>query len=142
MTLYGLSRAAESLSADLKRLGSAKKRARIVVLSGNLGAGKTTFVKAFAKALGIKDRVLSPTFVFVHEYELPRSPFQKLFHVDCYRIESKREFISVGIRDYLRDPKNLVLMEWGEKVRRWTPKPDYTVSLAHHTPRTRKLKIS
>lgn len=137
-----LAREATRLWQGLKKLGPAKRRARIVILSGNLGAGKTTFVKAFARRLGVRERVASPTFVFMHEHALPKGSFSRLIHVDCYRIESKREFESIGIRRYLKDPLNLLLMEWGEKAQRWIPKPDKIVRLSHHSPRTRRISIS
>ena len=118
------------------------KRAQLVILSGNLGSGKTTFVQNFAKLFGVKNRVLSPTFVFVHEHKTSRlSRFDKIIHVDAYRMGTKRDVIAVGLRSYLKDQKNLVLIEWGERIKKWLPKPDLTVEFHHHKPHLRRVRI-
>src|SRR3989344_4877018 len=70
-------------------------RARLVILSGNLGSGKTTFTQNLAKLFGVNTRVLSPTFVFVHEHKTKRtSQFDKIIHVDAYRMETKRDVVA------------------------------------------------
>ncbi len=117
-------------------------RARLIILSGNLGSGKTTFTQNLAKLFGVSARVLSPTFVFVHEYKtISKSPFDKIIHVDAYRMETKRDVVATGIRDYLKDPKNLVLVEWGERVKQWLPKPDVVIEFRHHKPHLRKVRF-
>ena len=85
---------------------------KLVLLRGDLGAGKTTLVKGIADALeaAAPDEVTSPTFTLVHEY---RGPHTTVYHLDLYRIESERELATVGLED-LRDG-SLVLVEWGEK---------------------------
>jgi len=120
-----------------------KKRAALLTLSGNLGSGKTTFVKCFAKALGVRAKVHSPTFVFVREYNLhkPSSRFSKIIHVDAYRMKSRRDVLQTGVREYLKDPRNIVLVEWGERISKWIPKPDLTIKFSHHTPKLRKIKV-
>lgn len=100
--------------------------ARIVTLSGDLGAGKTTFVQAVADALGVQDRVASPTFVIEKIYELPvdqgqslpagRSGFARLIHIDAYRLKSGGELEALGWGAIAADPRNLILLEWPERV--------------------------
>jgi tRNA threonylcarbamoyladenosine biosynthesis protein TsaE len=87
---------------------------RLVILRGDLGAGKTTLVKGVAAALGAAEpeEVTSPTFTLVHEYQGPRV---HLFHLDLYRIENERALATLGIEEMIAAPNALVLVEWGEK---------------------------
>jgi tRNA threonylcarbamoyladenosine biosynthesis protein TsaE len=90
---------------------------QFIILSGDLGAGKTTLVKGVAEALNAADadEVTSPTFTLIHEYEGTRDgqPVQ-LYHLDLYRIENERQLATLGLDD-LTGPESLVLVEWGEK---------------------------
>ena len=87
---------------------------RVVVLRGELGAGKTTLVKGWVAALGAgaQEDVTSPTFTLVHEYAGPRV---KVYHLDLYRLETEREFATLGLEEMAVEPGALVLVEWGEK---------------------------
>lgn len=87
---------------------------RLVVLRGDLGAGKTTLVKGIAVALGAGEAedVTSPTFTLVHEYQGPKV---KIYHLDLYRLETERELATLGLEEMVADPAGLVLVEWGEK---------------------------
>jgi tRNA threonylcarbamoyladenosine biosynthesis protein TsaE len=87
---------------------------RLVILRGDLGAGKTTLVKGVAAALGAAEpeEVTSPTFTLVHEYQGPRV---HLFHLDLYRLENERALATLGIEEMIAAPNALVLVEWGEK---------------------------
>ena len=93
----------------------------VVCLYGELGAGKTTFVSGFAKGLGINRRILSPTFVIVREYQIPKTD-NFLFHIDLYRLEESLEIEDLGISELLSDPKNIVIVEWAEKLKALLPK--------------------
>jgi tRNA threonylcarbamoyladenosine biosynthesis protein TsaE len=87
---------------------------RLVVLRGDLGAGKTTLVKGIAAALGAADPedVTSPTFTLVHEYQGTKL---RLYHLDLYRLETERELATLGLEEMIEAPDALVLVEWGEK---------------------------
>jgi tRNA threonylcarbamoyladenosine biosynthesis protein TsaE len=93
----------------------------IICLYGELGAGKTTFVSGFAKGLGIKKRILSPTFVIIRQYLIPKSE-KVLFHIDLYRLQNSQEIDGLGIGELLSDPKNIVVVEWAEKLESLLPK--------------------
>ena len=96
-----------------KTLTKSIKNGDIVWLCGDLGAGKTTFVKAFFKALGGNENlVTSPTFTLVNEYEIGKN---KIYHLDLYRIESEEELYNIGIEEYLYS-NNICFVEWAERA--------------------------
>jgi tRNA threonylcarbamoyladenosine biosynthesis protein TsaE len=88
-------------------------RALIIALKGNLGAGKTAFTRAFVRGFGVKRAVTSPTFVIMKRYPAKE---RIIFHIDAYRLRSKKELETLGIKKILGDPKNIVLVEWPECV--------------------------
>ncbi len=102
----------------------------VIALSGDLGAGKTTFVQGFAKGLGIKDSIISPTFVLIRQYK-------NLYHVDLYRINT---FDHLGLEEILSNPNNIVLIEWAEKLKK-LPKGTIKISIQIQGPNTRIIKI-
>jgi len=96
--------------------------ALVFALSGDLGAGKTTFVQGFISGAGIKKRVISPTFVLIKTYKLKNLKTYKLIHhIDCYRIKKAKELLSLGLKEILKDPKNIVLIEWPEIIKKYLP---------------------
>jgi tRNA threonylcarbamoyladenosine biosynthesis protein TsaE len=90
--------------------------ATVVALSGDLGAGKTTFVKAIAKVLGVTEQVTSPTFTIMRGYETSDTRFKALVHMDAYRIENKRELGPLRFDELLTQPSTLFCIEWAEKI--------------------------
>ncbi len=90
--------------------------ATVVGLYGNLGAGKTAFTQCVAKTLGINEKVLSPTFVIEKIYELINQKFSHLIHIDAYRMDSSDELKRLGWQEIISNPKNLILIEWPERV--------------------------
>jgi tRNA threonylcarbamoyladenosine biosynthesis protein TsaE len=100
---------------------------RLVVLTGELGAGKTTLVKGIAEGFqaASQENVTSPTFTLVHEY---RGPEVVLYHIDLYRVDTARELETLGLDD-LREPNSVLLLEWGEKFVRFQRERDVEVRL-------------
>ena len=101
---------------------------KLVLLRGDLGAGKTTMVKGIAGAFDAAEQedVTSPTFTLIHEY---RGPEVTVYHIDLYRIETERELATLGIDELLRDERSLVVIEWGEKFPRFVRERDVEVSI-------------
>jgi tRNA threonylcarbamoyladenosine biosynthesis protein TsaE len=108
---------AEETIALGRELAPKLREMRMIILQGDLGAGKTTLVKGIAEALNAasQDDVTSPTFTLIHEY---RGPEVALYHVDLYRIDTEREFNTLGLDELLAAEGNLVMIEWGEKFPR------------------------
>jgi tRNA threonylcarbamoyladenosine biosynthesis protein TsaE len=92
-----------------------QKKAIVIGLLGNLGGGKTTFMQGFAKGLGIKEKILSPTFVVMKR-------FGAFYHFDCYRFDKPEDVLELGWKEISLDPKNIVAVEWPEKIKKFLPK--------------------
>jgi tRNA threonylcarbamoyladenosine biosynthesis protein TsaE len=101
------------------------EKATVVGLSGELGAGKTTFMQGVAKHLGIKDKVRSPTFVIIKKYPLKKNQKNKkynfLFHLDAYRLKDEKELLHLGWEEIVGNKKHLVFIEWPENVAKVIP---------------------
>jgi len=108
-----ISRSPEETRALGEAWGKAATLGLVIGLTGDLGAGKTELVKGIARGLGIKEKVLSPTFALIHEYGGSRMP---LFHIDLYRLDSAAQILSAGLEEYLYHPPGLTVIEW---VERW-----------------------
>ncbi|MDP3901307.1 MAG: tRNA (adenosine(37)-N6)-threonylcarbamoyltransferase complex ATPase subunit type 1 TsaE [bacterium] len=101
----------------------AKKRGnepRVFALKGELGSGKTTFAQGFAEGIGVKERVLSPTFVVMREFQIPGAK-GKLYHIDAYRLQKEKDLLDLGWSDILKNPDNVVLVEWADRVKEILP---------------------
>ena len=112
---------------------------KLVLLRGDLGAGKTTLVKGIAAAFeaAAEDDVTSPTFTLVHEY---RGPRVNLYHIDLYRVDTARELETLGLDD-LRTDDSILLLEWGEKFPRLRQERDVEILLERLSENERKIKI-
>ena len=113
---------------------------KLVLLRGDLGAGKTTLVKGIAAAFEAaqEEDVTSPTFTLVHEYRGPRAT---LYHIDLYRVDTPRELETLGLDD-LRDEKSVLLIEWGEKFPRLARERDVEIVLEREGENERRIRIS
>ena len=119
----------------LKRRGEA---AFVVFLDGDLGTGKTTLVKEIIFALGVKEKVKSPTFTIIEPYELNN---ENIYHVDLYRIIDPTELEIIGLREYLNESKAIIFIEWPEKSYGYLKKFDLKISLKHLSENERKCRI-
>ena len=95
-----------------------KKKAVALALIGELGGGKTTFLQGFARGLGVKGKILSPTFVIMKKFQVSSSKFQLFYHIDCYRIQKPKEILTLGFKDIISNPKNIVAIEWADRARK------------------------
>ena len=118
--------AAETIALG-RKLAAKLKPPKLVVLSGELGAGKTTLVKGIAEGFqaAAEEQVTSPTFTLVHEY---RGPKANVFHLDLYRVDTERELETLGLDD-LCDERSVLLIEWGEKFARFERERDAEIVL-------------
>ena len=129
-TLEALADEAEAFVAGLTPRDDS---ATLVTLTGELGAGKTSFTQALAKALGVSEHVTSPTFVLEKIYELPEAigrGFERLVHIDAYRLEGADALEPLGFAGTMQDPKNLVVLEWPERVADALPDAAHAITLA------------
>ena len=119
----------------LKRKGEASF---VVFLDGDLGTGKTTLVKEIIFALGVKEKVKSPTFTIIEPYELNNG---NIYHVDLYRIIDPSELEIIGLREYLNESNAIIFIEWPEKSYGYLKKFDLKISLKHLSENERKCRI-
>ncbi len=110
-----ISRSPEETLALGEQWGRAAQRGWVIGLSGDLGAGKTQFVRGFARGLGCTARVHSPTFALLNEYDGGRL---RLFHLDLYRLNNGDEVAGAGLEEYLTQPDGVAVVEW---IERWLP---------------------
>lgn len=121
-------------------LAPSSQRATLVTLSGELGAGKTAFTKAVAKVLGVEEIITSPTFVLEKMYPLSKGKiFKRLVHIDVYRLEKGSDLTPLCFDELMRDPGNLILLEWPERVVDELPAPTERISFIVNTDGSRTL---
>lgn len=117
------------------------KRACVVGLFGELGAGKTTFTKSAAEALGVEETVNSPTFVIERIFSVPSGAFKRFIHIDAYRLVHGQDLINLGWNEIVQDPENLIFIEWPEKVLDILPEDRIEVQFEHLNEKSRQITI-
>jgi tRNA threonylcarbamoyladenosine biosynthesis protein TsaE len=117
----------EALAAEGMALGRELAAGSLVALEGELGAGKTTFIQAIARGLGVKEAATSPTYALVHRYHGRRGP---VFHLDCYRLRSPEEAADLDWEALLAEG-DAILVEWPERAGAWLPTPHRRYRLHH-----------
>ncbi|MGO9494273.1 MAG: tRNA (adenosine(37)-N6)-threonylcarbamoyltransferase complex ATPase subunit type 1 TsaE [Terracidiphilus sp.] len=139
MTREITTRSAEETIAFGRTLAELLVPPKLVLLRGDLGAGKTTLVKGIAAAFeaAAEEDVTSPTFTLVHEYRGPRA---NLYHIDLYRIDTQRELETLALDD-LRDGNSILLIEWGEKFPRLMRERNVEISLERDGEDGRRIRI-
>lgn len=129
--------------------------ATIIGLLGDLGSGKTTFTKHFAKQFGIKAKdVISPTFILQKRFDIskvseevqkkdekPEHPFKNFYHLDVYRIEDPKEIESIGWNEITADPQNIILVEWADKISELLPEETIKIYFKNTGENSRNIKI-
>lgn len=129
-TIRSLSELETEANELLTSLVPCPDRATLITLSGELGAGKTSFAQAAARSLGITESVTSPTFVLAKSYTLPEGrAFTRLVHIDAYRLANGKELSALDFARVMEDPGTLVLLEWPEMVMDALPDAEVAVRL-------------
>lgn len=113
-----------------------------ILLFGDLGAGKTTFMQGLAKGLGIRHRIISPTFIIVRKYEVPIGTITYLYHIDLYRTETEADLKGLGIPEILEEKNAVVAIEWCEKLGSLLPKKRWEVAFEWVNENERKIIIT
>lgn len=114
------------------------KKGDIVALFGNLGAGKTIFSKGIAQGLGIKKRIISPTFTIVRNYKLKNGT--DFYHLDLYRGEKEEDFESVGLSEIFSS-NSIVIIEWADRIKRILPKKRIDINIKYLKENERLITI-
>ena len=119
------------------------KRALVIGLEGDLGGGKTTFLQGFSKGLGIKQKITSPTFVIMRRYKIQNTGYkiQNFYHIDYYRIEKPKEILDLGFKEIISNPKNIVAVEWADRIRKILPKKVIIIKFEFVDKTTRKIYL-
>ena len=139
LLLETISNSPETTLEIAERLGRQLKPGDVVALSGELGVGKTWFVKGLARAAGVEDprQVKSPSFVLINVYEGRYT----IYHIDAYRLGGATEFEDLGSWEFLHSNDKLVVIEWAERVAGAIPEPYVEVFLEHLGPTQRRVVI-
>lgn len=120
----------QKLAKDILRASFLKKLSDTLVLEliGDLGGGKTTFLQGFAKGIGIKTRIASPTFIIIKSLKIPVSDkffkqhSRNLYHIDAYRLKNSKDAVLLGVKDILSVQGNIIAIEWADKIKDILPK--------------------
>jgi tRNA threonylcarbamoyladenosine biosynthesis protein TsaE len=122
-----------------------RKQALVISLEGELGAGKTTFTQGFAQAVGATSWIKSPTFVLMREHVIKnaqKKQLKSLIHIDCYRLKDPEALLELDIKKILADPQNVVLVEWGKRLKELLPLNTIRIKFQHINEHTRKITIN
>lgn len=132
-----------NLAKEILKTGF-QKTAVVLALYGNLGAGKTTFLQGFAKGLGIKEKILSPTFVIMKRFPAPAKSAPKwknFYHIDCYRLKNEKDILELGFDKIIKNPQNIIAIEWPERVKKKLPEDLIKIKINFGKENTRKLTV-
>jgi len=138
------------------RVTKDKQKAHILGLKGDLGGGKTTFLQGLAKGLGIKEKVLSPTFVILKKFEIPTLKrrdsikstrgqvlkFKNFYHIDCYRVKNRKEIDNLALEEIINCPQNIVAIEWAARLAKILPKDTIFINFKFISKEKRKIIFS
>lgn len=125
-----------------KSLAQKYPKGGIFALFGPLGSGKTTFIQGFALGLGISQRIISPTFVLMKQYDLPNQPGRKLIHLDLYRLEEIKQVEHLGIKEIFNNPGSFILIEWADRLGKLLPQGAVSIKLKKGIGTIREIAIT
>ena len=117
----------------------------VLGLEGDLGGGKTTFLQGFAKGLGIKEKITSPTFVILKRFQfnnLAIKQFNNFYHIDCYRIKNAKEILELGFKNIILNPQNIVAVEWSKRIKKELPKSTIIIKFDFVGKNKREIVVS
>ena len=130
----------QKIASDLAKKIIKTKKGAVIALEGELGAGKTTFIQGFAKALGIRSKIKSPTFVLMKKYKVSNQA--NLYHLDCYRIGDYKELRIPELKEIFEMSHDIVLVEWAERIKKALPKKHIKIHIDHINKNQRKITIT
>ena len=125
----------------IKNISAFEDKATVVGLYGDLGSGKTTFTKEVAKQLGVEEIVTSPTFTLQSIYKTNSDKFEKLVHIDVYRIEDIDEVNILRLNELFQKPKTLILIEWMDKIEDELKNDFVKIKIEHVNDMRREIEI-
>lgn len=134
VSLNDLPAVAEKVLTD-----SIECKIHVLALHGDLGAGKTTFVGVLAKALGVHEQIISPTFIIYRTYTTTHDHFTRLVHVDAYRLEGAADALKIRLNEIFLDPRTLVCVEWPEHVGDVVPQDALHMYFTYHSDSAREI---
>lgn len=119
---------------------ASRRGGEVIALTGELGSGKTTFVQGLAKGLGVKGRIISPTFMIIRTYKVGLTNF---YHVDLYRLEGDlgKEIENLGLKDIWGKNENIVVIEWAEKIKKLLPSNSIWIEFNYFDDDKRKITL-
>ncbi len=126
----------------VKILKKKNDEALVIALTGDLGGGKTTFLKGLARGLGIKETVLSPTFIIFRRYDIDKVNFNRFYHFDCYRINGSDDILTLGFKNIISDSGNVIAIEWSERIEDILPENHLKVRFEFIDEETRKISFN
>jgi tRNA threonylcarbamoyladenosine biosynthesis protein TsaE len=139
LTLDNLSQTAQEIIKKVEQ--KENERATVIAFYGDLGTGKTTLTKVVAKQLGVKEKIISPTFVIMKIYKTKNKKFKKLIHIDSYRLKNSQELLALGWEDIIKDKSNFIIVEWPERTPELFLDNCHKLNLEHKNETTRTIKI-
>ena len=130
----------QKLAAEIAKT---KEALQVITLTGDLGSGKTTFIQGLAQSLGIAQRIISPTFIIMRTYNLPKGAGKKKFfyHIDLYRATNIDDVEALGLLEIIKDPQNIIAIEWPEKIAGHLPKNSLDLTLRYIADEMREIII-
>ena len=137
----------KKFAQDFAKEVLAENGALVLALIGDLGSGKTAFAQAFAEALGVKEKTKSPTFIIFRKSKMAdkewnKKGFESFYHFDVYRIHSEKEILNLGWEEIIKNPENIVLVEWADKIEKILPKNCVKIMFNHLKGDKREITIS